>query len=202
MNAGLIDLCHWCSLAFILCSQFVKSTVQCHRKWRQGKGKKTVSVIRQREPRLWGLASCCSSLINCIVTRVFAAGDNWLQAGSLFPSFDLTTSLSVFCLSPDVSIDCMCVGSDCNEEQCTGDQCYTSVIIINDVTTFKRGCLIGSERKRMTCSANPSASRIVECCSQHMCNANVTKETLLRLLLTSKSIHSNSRETRFIICNL
>lgn len=85
----------------------------------------------------------------------------------------------------DVSIDCMCVGSDCNEQQCSGDQCYTSVIISNDVTTFKRGCLIGSESKRMTCSATPSASHVVECCSQHMCNANVSKETLLRLLLTS-----------------
>jgi len=84
MNAGLIDLCHWCSLAFILCSQFVKSTVQCHRKWRHGKGKKTVSVIKQKESRLWGLASCCSSLINFIVPRVFAARNNWLQTGSLF----------------------------------------------------------------------------------------------------------------------
>uniref|UniRef100_A0A8C1QFA0 receptor protein serine/threonine kinase n=1 Tax=Cyprinus carpio TaxID=7962 RepID=A0A8C1QFA0_CYPCA len=84
----------------------------------------------------------------------------------------------------DVSIDCMCVGSDCNEQQCTGDQCYTSVIISKDVTTFKRGCLIGPESKRMTCSATPSASHVIECCSQHMCNANVSKETLLRLLLT------------------
>lgn len=85
----------------------------------------------------------------------------------------------------DVSIECMCVGSDCNEQLCTGDQCYTSVIIINDVTTFKRGCLVGRDSKWMTCTAAPSASHIVECCSQHMCNANMSKETLLRLLLTS-----------------
>ncbi|TRZ00587.1 hypothetical protein DNTS_030545 [Danionella cerebrum] len=85
----------------------------------------------------------------------------------------------------DVSIDCMCVGSDCNEQQCTGNQCYTSVIISNDMTIFKRGCLIGSESKRMTCSATHSASHVVDCCSQHMCNANVSQETLLRQLLTN-----------------
>lgn len=83
----------------------------------------------------------------------------------------------------------MCVGSDCNEEQCTGDQCYTSVIISNGVTTFKRGCLVGRDSKLMTCTAAPSASHFVECCSQHMCNAKVSKETLLQQVQTSKLIH-------------
>lgn len=111
MNAGLIDLCHWCSLAFILCSQFVKSTVQCHRKWRQGKGKKTVSVISQRESRLWGLASCCSSLINFIVPRVFAAGDNWRQTGSLFPFFFIKLPHFLFSVSVQMSPLTACVSA-------------------------------------------------------------------------------------------
>lgn len=91
----------------------------------------------------------------------------------------------------------MCVGIDCNEQQCIGNQCYSSVIIRNGVTAFKRGCLVGRDSKWMTCTAAPSASHIVECCSQHMCNANVSKETLLRQLRMSEFIDLHCLETKY-----
>ncbi|XP_026876849.2 activin receptor type-1 isoform X1 [Electrophorus electricus] len=94
--------------------------------------------------------------------------------------------LQALCLlAEDGSIDCMCVGSGCLSEQCKGEQCFIAVTISNGEPSFRRGCLFGSESRRMTCSAAPSASHVVECCSQPMCNVNASMESLLQLLQTS-----------------
>ncbi|XP_076829624.1 activin receptor type-1 [Brachyhypopomus gauderio] len=94
--------------------------------------------------------------------------------------------LQVSCvLAEDGSIECVCVGSDCLSQQCKGEQCYASVTVSDGEPSFRRGCLIGPESRRMTCSAAPSANHVVECCSQPMCNVNASVESLLQLLLRS-----------------
>ncbi|TSS97507.1 Activin receptor type-1 [Bagarius yarrelli] len=86
-------------------------------------------------------------------------------------------------IAEDGSIECMCVSRDCMAEQCKGDQCYSSVTVQDGVHSLHRGCLIGLDSKRLTCSASPSASHVIECCAWPMCNANTSLESLTRLLL-------------------
>ncbi|XP_030629949.1 activin receptor type-1 [Chanos chanos] len=88
----------------------------------------------------------------------------------------------------DELIECVCVGTteQCSlEERCSGDQCYSSVIVNGDVISFSRGCLKGPEQKRMICSTAPSAKYAMKCCSEPMCNSNASIESLLDLLLPS-----------------
>ncbi|XP_053484298.1 activin receptor type-1 isoform X1 [Ictalurus furcatus] len=86
-------------------------------------------------------------------------------------------------LAEDGSIECVCVGRDCMAQQCKGDQCYSSVTLRDDVPSFHRGCLIGPDSRSLTCLTSPSASHAVECCARPMCNANVSVDSLIQLLL-------------------
>lgn len=91
------------------------------------------------------------------------------------------------------------MGSDCMSQRCRGDRCYAFLTVSSDGTLFRRGCLIGPESPRLTCSGAASDNRVVACCSQPMCNANASVESLRHLLLMSKSRPSFNRPVNLII---
>ncbi|MCI4377896.1 hypothetical protein PGIGA_G00208930 [Pangasianodon gigas] len=97
-------------------------------------------------------------------------------------------------LAEDGSIECVCMGRDCMAQQCKGDQCYSSVTIRDGEPSLHRGCLIGPDSRSLTCLASPSASHVIECCAQPMCNANTSVDSLIQLLLQSKEDTSDPEE--------
>ncbi|KPP62533.1 activin receptor type-1-like [Scleropages formosus] len=87
-------------------------------------------------------------------------------------------------------IKCMCEGSLCGPGKlCEGERCFSSVTVSRDTDILSRGCLTGLEKSRRICSTLPSDSYAIECCSHHLCNSNITADTLQPLLLTAADGH-------------
>ncbi|KAI1882725.1 hypothetical protein AGOR_G00237900 [Albula goreensis] len=83
------------------------------------------------------------------------------------------------------AVECLCQDSWCAlRPRCYGEQCYSSVTVNGDKQAFTLGCLNGTEKIRLTCSTQPTASYAVQCCPHQMCNSNTSADTLLPLLLT------------------
>eukprot|EP00062_Callorhinchus_milii_P013009 gi/632960651/ref/XP_007896316.1/ PREDICTED: activin receptor type-1-like [Callorhinchus milii] len=74
---------------------------------------------------------------------------------------------------------CICEGKSCGRrDHCFGQQCFASVILNGDVREFQKGCFI-LEQGEMTCKTPPSASHVVQCCYENLCNRNITAGPLL-----------------------
>lgn len=60
------------------------------------------------------------------------------------------------------------------DHRCTGQQCFSSLKIVNGVALQQKGCLRDDEEGRATCAMPPSSTHVVKCCQGHLCNMNVT----------------------------
>ncbi|XP_069009789.1 activin receptor type-1-like [Embiotoca jacksoni] len=71
--------------------------------------------------------------------------------------------------------DCVCEGGVCEQDhRCTGQQCFSSLKMIDGAAVQQKGCLRDDEEGRATCATPPSSARVVKCCQGHLCNMNVT----------------------------
>ncbi|KAM3607335.1 uncharacterized protein V6R79_005858 [Siganus canaliculatus] len=70
---------------------------------------------------------------------------------------------------------CVCEGGDCQRDRrCTGQQCFSSLKMIDGAAIQQKGCLRDDEEGRATCATPPSSAHVVKCCQGHLCNMNVT----------------------------
>lgn len=60
------------------------------------------------------------------------------------------------------------------DHRCMGQQCFSSLKIVNGVALQQKGCLRDDEEGRATCAMPPSSTHVVKCCQGHLCNMNVT----------------------------
>ncbi|XP_041806046.1 activin receptor type-1-like [Chelmon rostratus] len=71
--------------------------------------------------------------------------------------------------------NCVCEGGVCERDRrCTGQQCFSSLKMIDGVAVQQKGCLRDDEEGRATCAMPPSSAHVVKCCQGHLCNMNVT----------------------------
>ncbi|TKS67282.1 Activin receptor type-1 [Collichthys lucidus] len=71
--------------------------------------------------------------------------------------------------------DCVCEGGVCERDRrCSGQQCFSSLKMIDGVAVQQKGCLRDDEEGRATCAMPPSSAHVVKCCQGHLCNMNVT----------------------------
>lgn len=86
---------------------------------------------------------------------------------------------------PDGQLACLSQCPKCLQAtQCHGSRCFSSVKVIDHQVVFERGCLEGGDNGRLQCSTSPSLHQAIYCCSQDLCNSNVTKSQLMSRLLT------------------
>lgn len=71
---------------------------------------------------------------------------------------------------------CVCEGSSCEKNRCTGHQCFSSLAVSAGSLVYQKGCFKIYEQSTMTCKTPPSRDQIVECCQGHLCNMNSTVE--------------------------
>ncbi|XP_077587160.1 activin receptor type-1 [Stigmatopora nigra] len=77
---------------------------------------------------------------------------------------------------------CLCDSPKCQEEQCRGTRCFSSVRVGSGGVVFERGCLEGPKKTRLHCSTAPSSHQAIRCCSRHLCNRNTTRSSVMALL--------------------
>ncbi|KAF0026487.1 activin receptor type-1 [Scophthalmus maximus] len=71
--------------------------------------------------------------------------------------------------------ECVCAGGVCERDhRCTGQQCFSSLKMIDGAAVQQKGCLRDDEEGRTTCATPPSSGHVVKCCQGHLCNMNVT----------------------------
>ncbi|KAI4805320.1 hypothetical protein KUCAC02_009944 [Chaenocephalus aceratus] len=74
--------------------------------------------------------------------------------------------------------ECVCDGAPCSSrDRCFGQQCFTSLSILNGTATFQKGCIVGNEEGSSRCGNPPTPELVVECCSGDLCNMNVSLQS-------------------------
>lgn len=87
--------------------------------------------------------------------------------------------------------ECLCEGSSCSDgDRCFGQQCFTSLSVLNGTSNIQKGCIVGNEKGPVSCGRPPTPELVIECCSGDLCNVNVSlkplaegRKELLRLLM-------------------
>ncbi|KAJ8012831.1 hypothetical protein DPEC_G00046960 [Dallia pectoralis] len=70
--------------------------------------------------------------------------------------------------------ECVCDGSPCDAGgQCFGLQCYSALLVQNNVSVWQKGCIVGSDEGSMSCGSPRFPVLTVECCHGDLCNTNV-----------------------------
>ncbi|XP_047670581.1 activin receptor type-1 isoform X1 [Tachysurus fulvidraco] len=72
---------------------------------------------------------------------------------------------------------CVCDGVECaGGGRCVGEQCFSSVTVTNGNQQHRKGCFSASQGQRggANCDTPTSPDSIVNCCTGHLCNANIT----------------------------
>ncbi|XP_057715035.1 activin receptor type-1 [Corythoichthys intestinalis] len=77
---------------------------------------------------------------------------------------------------------CLCDSPKCQQEQCRGTRCFSSVRVGSNGVVFERGCLEGPKKTRLHCSTAPSSHQAIRCCSRNLCNRNTTRSAVMALL--------------------
>ncbi|XP_033990587.1 activin receptor type-1-like isoform X1 [Trematomus bernacchii] len=74
--------------------------------------------------------------------------------------------------------NCVCDGAPCSSgDRCFGQQCFTSLSILNGTATFQKGCIVGNEEGSSRCGNPPTPELVVECCNVDLCNMNVSLQS-------------------------
>ncbi|GCB80671.1 hypothetical protein scyTo_0017278, partial [Scyliorhinus torazame] len=78
------------------------------------------------------------------------------------------------------NVECICEGSTCGTEPlCQGLRCFASVTQNGEGPVFQKGCFATREQVEMSCKISPSERSVVRCCSDNLCNRNITAMPLL-----------------------
>lgn len=71
--------------------------------------------------------------------------------------------------------ECVCDGASCTGGgRCWGQQCFTSLSVLNGTQVVQKGCAVGNETGSLLCGSRPTPERVVECCAGDLCNHNVS----------------------------
>lgn len=74
--------------------------------------------------------------------------------------------------------ECLCDGTSCSSgERCFGQQCFTSLSILNGTSVLQKGCIVANEEGSSRCRSPPTPELVVECCSGDLCNMNVSLQS-------------------------
>lgn len=70
---------------------------------------------------------------------------------------------------------CLCIGSSCSSgDRCIGQQCFTSLSILDGASALQKGCIVGNDEGSLRCGGPPSPELVIECCYGDLCNMNVS----------------------------
>ncbi|TSL54352.1 Activin receptor type-1 [Bagarius yarrelli] len=90
------------------------------------------------------------------------------------------SNLTVEISSPDKDSRqhaCVCEGEECvSGGRCMGEQCFSSVTVTNGNLQHRKGCVSASQMGGANCDMPKSPESIINCCTGHLCNANITVE--------------------------
>ncbi|XP_060786354.1 activin receptor type-1-like isoform X2 [Neoarius graeffei] len=76
---------------------------------------------------------------------------------------------------------CVCEGVECaSGGLCFGEQCFSSVTISHGNLRHRKGCFSATRRGGANCYTPNSPDRIINCCTGHFCNANITVDLPVR----------------------
>ncbi|KAJ4933515.1 hypothetical protein JOQ06_030341 [Pogonophryne albipinna] len=103
-----------------------------------------------------------------------------MMVGDMFLLVLIALVLPCSCLEdvPVRNSECVCDGAPCSSrDRCFGQQCFTSLSILNGTATFQKGCIVGNEEGSSRCGNPPTPELVVECCSGDLCNMNVSLQS-------------------------
>ncbi|XP_013763803.1 uncharacterized protein LOC102211727 [Pundamilia nyererei] len=71
--------------------------------------------------------------------------------------------------------ECLCDGSSCSSgDRCFGQECFSSLAVINGTSVVRKGCILGDEDRSLSCRSTPTPQLVVKCCYGHLCNMNIS----------------------------
>lgn len=74
--------------------------------------------------------------------------------------------------------ECLCNGTSCSSgERCFGQQCFTSLSILNGTSVLQKGCIVSNEEWSLRCRSPPTPEQVVECCYGDLCNMNASLQS-------------------------
>ncbi|KAG7278719.1 hypothetical protein CRUP_023368 [Coryphaenoides rupestris] len=77
--------------------------------------------------------------------------------------------------------ECACEGGEaCEAGRCRGQQCFSSLRVIDGSPVQQKGCLQDDAEGRARCATPPSPLHVVRCCQGHLCNLNVSVQPAAR----------------------
>lgn len=78
--------------------------------------------------------------------------------------------------------ECLCDGASCSSgNRCFGQQCFTSLSVLNGTSVLQKGCVVTDEEGSLHCRNPPTpAELVVECCYGDLCNMNVSLQSPLK----------------------
>ena len=72
-------------------------------------------------------------------------------------------------------MECLCEGASCGSGSwCLGQQCFTSLALLNGTSVLQKGCIASSEEDSTRCQRPPTPELVVECCLGNLCNMNAS----------------------------
>lgn len=71
--------------------------------------------------------------------------------------------------------ECLCDESSCSGgDRCFGQECFSSLAVINGTSVVRKGCILGDEDRSWSCRSTPTPQLVVKCCYGHLCNMNIS----------------------------
>uniref|UniRef100_A0A2I4DAN2 Activin receptor type-1 n=1 Tax=Austrofundulus limnaeus TaxID=52670 RepID=A0A2I4DAN2_AUSLI len=97
--------------------------------------------------------------------------------------------------------ECVCEGDVCEpDHRCTGQQCFSSVKMVDGAAVQQKGCLRDDKEGRTTCATPPSSVHVVKCCQGHLCNMNVTVQVPEKESFTEGKIKPPIEDEHECVC--
>uniref|UniRef100_A0A3P9JWH1 Activin receptor type-1 n=1 Tax=Oryzias latipes TaxID=8090 RepID=A0A3P9JWH1_ORYLA len=69
---------------------------------------------------------------------------------------------------------CLCDEAHCAGSSCFGQLCFASLSLLSGKPVFQKGCIVSKEEEVLRCRKSPAPELVVECCSGHLCNMNIS----------------------------
>lgn len=72
-------------------------------------------------------------------------------------------------------MECVCEGASCSGGSwCLGQQCFTSLSVLNGTSVLQKGCVVAADEESTPCRRPPTPEMVVECCAGDLCNMNAS----------------------------
>ncbi|XP_024142809.1 activin receptor type-1 [Oryzias melastigma] len=92
--------------------------------------------------------------------------------------FSVLLSLATPCSSSDGTSGstnaCLCDEPSCGGSSCFSQLCFASLSLLSGKPVFQKGCIVSKEEEALRCGKSPAPELVVECCSGHLCNMNIS----------------------------